>query len=530
MRGVKRAACLWHMLAVLGLLLLSACGSPEDRATKAMARFDEYYAEHDLFNARVQIRNAIHELDDIPEYWNKLGRIELDLNNVQNAYSAYRRVLELDPDNREGTQAMAELSYSGGSPDESLKYANKILLTEPRNLRMLLVKGLVALDRTEYDDAHATALKMRGISAGDEGGVILLARTEYAMGDPGAAIATVEDSIRQNGVSMQKLVMLIDFYNSRNDFHNLNHSYARLFRLDPDNRSLRLNYAQALYENGLPDRALIVIERLQQRYPGDPALQRQIVDLWKKVGSAAIDLDGVRRFAQAGNAQMKMALAQLAIDQHRYAEAEQVVAPFLGSGKITPENVQANVLHASAVSGLGRNAQARALVDRILAFDSTNSQALLLRTQIETDRRDLPAALNDVQTLTRDNPSLAAGWIAFARIYTLRKDFALADGIYGRAIGSLPDDLEILADYTAYLADTGRRDLALDVADRFTRRNPRLLDGWKARADLCLKLGDKACVQKVRDSVGPLRGGDALRATLGAVAAGGRQPPSPVRS
>lgn len=508
----------WQVLvgtAALGTVLaLSACGSPESRAAKAMARFDDFYAQHDLLKARVEIRSAIHAQSEIPEYWNKLGRVELSLNNPQNAYSAYSRVLELDPENREALQAMAELSYSGAAAEAALKYADHMLKQEPRNLRMLLVKGLVAFDRSEYEDARALALQMQGVDPGNEGAAILLSRVQYATGDPEGAIATVENSISQHGVGVQKLVMLIDFYNDRNDFPKLNHSYARLFRLDPNNILLRLEYARVLYENALPDRALIVIERLQNRYPHDQKLQRKIVDLWLAIGSDKIDLDQVRRLAAAGNDEMKLAVAELAVDQRRYEEARHILAPFVGDSRITAANVQAKALYAMALSGLGKTTEAGTLANRILDFDRSNPQALLLRLQLAINRHDLTAALNDAQVLTSDNPGLAAGWIAFAQIYTLRHERALADGIYGRAMENLPDSVEILRSYTAYMLNMGRPDLALDIADRFTRANRKSLDGWKIRGDLCVMRGDDRCVQEVRDHVAPLRGGDKLRRTL----------------
>jgi predicted Zn-dependent protease len=308
--------------------------------------------------------------------------------------------------------------------------------------------------------------------------------------------------------------MLIDFYNDQNDFPKLNHAYARLFRLDPYNILLRLDYARALYENDLPDRALTVIERLQNRYPGDQKLQRKIIDLWLAVGSDKIDLDQVRRLAAAGNDQMKFTVAELAIDQQRYDEARRILAPFVGDGKIMAANVQAKALYAMALSGLGKKAEAGALANQILNFDHTHPQALLLRLQLAIDRHDLTAALNDAQELTSDNPGLAPGWIAFAQIYTLRHEQVLADGIYGRAMESLPDSVDILKAYTAYMLGTGRPALALDIADRFTRTNRKSLEGWKIRGDLCLTQGDEVCVQKVRDNVVPLRGGDKLRRAL----------------
>ncbi|SDD44492.1 Tetratricopeptide repeat-containing protein [Sphingomonas sp. YR710] len=517
MRDLARSARRRHPLARLGLCLLLAiagCGSPQERAAKALVRYENYYAQHDMLRARIEIRNAIREQDDVADYWNKLGRVELALNKYFNAYSAYSRALELDKGNIEAMQAVAELSYSGGSPDDAVKYADKMLLLDPGNLRMLFVKGSVAFDTKKYDDARAIALHMLSVEPGNEGAAILLARVQYATGDSKAAIATLENSVSRDGPSRPKFIALLDFYSDQQDLAGIDATYARLFKLQPRNIDLRLEYARVLYESDRPDRALAIIDRLQSANPHNTKLQQKIVDLWMAVGSKAIAIDQVRRFAEAGNDQMKVALGQLAVDQKRFAEAEAILRPFVDKGSITPENVQANTLYAAALAGLGKRTEALARADKVLEFDKTNPQALLLRIQISIDRKNLGLALNDAQILGRDNPDLAAARVALAQVYALRKEQALADGVFARAADELPANADLLRAYIAYLIGTDRRQMALDIAENFTRHNADSLEGWKIRADLCLALGDERCAQLTLDALGRLRGGDKARAAL----------------
>ncbi|MBW8910468.1 MAG: tetratricopeptide repeat protein [Sphingomonas sp.] len=501
--------------AGLGLLLaLAACGSPQDRATKALVRYDAYYAQHDFLRARVEIRNAIREQDDVAEHWNKLGRVELSLSKYFNAYSAYSRALELDKSNVEAMQAVAELSYSGGSPDAAVKYADKMLLLDPSNLRMLFVKGSVAYDARKFDDGRAIATHMLSIDPANEGAAVLLARVQYSSGDPKGAIETLETSVKRDGQTLPKYIVLLDFYGDQQNFAGIDATYARMFRMQPRNVTLRLEYAKALYENDRPDRALAIIEQLQSADPHNPKLQQKIVDLWMAVGSKAIAIDQVRRFAAAGNDQMKIALGQLAVDQRRFVDAERILRPFVDKGSITPENVQANTLYAGALAGLGKRGDALARANKVLEFDKTNPQALLLRIQISIDRNNLGPALNDAQILGRDNPDLTAGRIALAQVYSLRKERTLADGVFARAVDELPADVDLLRAYISYLIDTDRRRQALDAAENFTRHNADSLEGWKTRADLCLTLGDDRCAQLALDAFGRLRGGDKARAAL----------------
>lgn len=517
-------------IAILALLLLLAgCGLAEEKAAKASARFDQLYAERNYYAARIEINRAIAEQDDVPEYWRKLGRVQMALGRYLDAYDAYNHVIELDPRNRDAIQQMAELAYAGQSFGDSEKFADEILAEQPRSLRMLLVKGSIAAAKRDPAGARAIADKILSIDPSNEGGKILLARSMRMSGDRAGAIAVLEQSNAKDGETVGKLMALLDLYTGRDDFRKIAYTFARLFMLEPGDVDLRLDYAKVLYEQGLPDRALAMLARLTRRHPGDTELEQHIVDIWTDTGSSGVDVDRVRRFVAAYGARpMKIALGHLLVDQKRYAEAEAVLRPFVDKGDITAANVEADVRYAGALAGLGRGAEAQALIDRILEFDSNNPRALLMRVKISTARGDLAQALRDAQLLVRDNPDMAEGRIALAQIYVRRKEQILADDAYARAMVELPDDSAMLAAFIAYEREHGRGTMALDAANRFTRENPLSREGWRQRAKLCAQLGQADCVAEAFNALDQLPGGPKIRRLLEADrtarAGGGKQP------
>lgn len=525
------ASGLARFFAAAMLLTLVACGSAEEKAAKAAARYDVYYARRDFYSARVEIKRAIGAQDDIPEYWAKLARVELAAGNLLDAYNAYARVIELQPDDEEAIQTMAELSYSGGAFDDSEKFVDQILEKQPRSLRMLLVKGSIAASRQQTGEARAIAEKMLEIDPGNEGGKILLARVLTMGGDRAASIALLEKAVTDDGESVPKLLALLDLYSSTDDFSDAARTFARLFALQPENSELRIEYARMLYERNNPARALDMLGRLSRTHPGDSAIQQQIVDLWSDVGSDRIDVDLVRRFVdQTGNNMMKIALGHLLLDQRRYAEAEAVLRPFIDRGDVTAAKVEADVLYAGALSGLGRGAEALALVDRVLRFDENNPRALLMRVQVSTAAGDLARALRDAQVLARDNPRMTDGRVALAEIYVRRRETVLADAAYASAMKELSDDSDMLEAYVAYLLRTNRSAMALDISKRFSRTNPRAREGWRVRAEMCLKLKNDVCVAEAMQALEQVPGGlKTYRAIEARLPADWRKRPAPVQ-
>lgn len=501
--------------ALLLSTTLVACGSAEEKASKAATRFDIYYARRDLYSARVEISRALAAQDDVPEYWARLARLELADGRLLQAYDAYNRVVELDPENDEAIQTMAELSYSGGSYDDAEKLADRILEKQPRSLRMQLVKGSVAVERREIDTARAIAQAMLAIDPTNEGATLLLARATNLAGDRQAAIRIVEQSVAKDGETVPKLLALLDLHAGNADFARTARTFARLFTLLPDNSDLRIEYARLLYEKGRPERALAMLARLMRRHPGDQALEQRIVDMWTEVGSDKVDIDLLGRFvARSGDRALKMALAHLLLDRNRHAEVEALLRPYIDPDAITAANVEADVLYAGALSGLGRSAQAMAIVDRVLRFDENNPRALLMRVRVSIRSGDLSRALRDAQVLVRDNPRIAEARVALAEIHVRRGEPILADNAYASAMKDLGDDAEMLKAYLAYLRQKGRNSMALDAAKRFTRENPRSSGGWRQRAELCLALRDMECVDDAFGALEQIPGGQKIRAEL----------------
>lgn len=506
------ASVVARIVAAAALFALAACGSSEQKAEKAAARADVFYARRDLYSARIEIKRAIGAQDDVPEYWARLARVELADGHYLEAYQAYSRVTELDPDNDEAIQTMAELSYSAGSFEDAERLADKILEQQPRSLRMLLVKGAVAASRRRVPEAREIAERMLVIDPTNEGATILLARVINMGGEREPAIRLLEQSIAKEGESVAKLMALLDLYTGRDDFPRVARSFARLFALQPDNADLRLEYAKLLYERGRPDRALAILARLSRRHRGDPAIEQRIVDLWAEVGSDRVDVDAVRRFvATTGDAPMKVALGHLLLDQKRFSDVETVLRPHIDQGEISAAKVEADVLYAGALAGLGRKSEAVALVDKILKFDPSNPRALLMQVRISVASGDLAGALTDAQTLVRDNPGLAEARVALADIYVRRKERILADAAFARAMNELSDNAPMLVAYVGYLRDTQREAMAREVAKRFTRGNPRMLAGWKVRTDLCLAADDKPCLTETLYALDQVAGSRQLR-------------------
>lgn len=499
-------------------MLLAACDSREQRAANAAAKADQMMQIGNPGGAGVFIREALAERDDVAAYWLVLARSQMMLQKYAAAYSAYLRVLELDRGNMEALLAAADLSFAGGQVADADKYADQVLALDTQNIRALLVKGSVALKRKKLDEADQFAEQVLKIDPSVEGGTILRARILVAAEKPKDAVALLEQSLAARGDTQASLAVLLEIFQKVNDDAGVERTYARLFRIMPDNTGLRLSYARELYLNGKRDTAAAVIDEVQGTKPDDASLQNQIVDLWIDVGGDPATGDQVSRMA-AGGAAMRTALARYFLETDRSAEAEELLRPLLGDGEVAAGNVEARTLYAMAQNALGRRKDAYDRANAVLAFDQTNPRALMLRARILAASGSFDRALQDARVLVRDNPDLEEPRVVLGEIYQMRGDEGQADGVFRQALKDFPQSARILSSYMDFLVAINRRPQALRAAGQFTARNPDLAVGWKALGDRCVALGNDNCVAAAMATLSGLRGGDAARRELTAAQA-----------
>ena len=114
-------------LAALFAVAVSGCSDRFSEAAEyaqtAQAQLDAGNLEDALVNAK----DAIRARDDVAAYFVLLGRIEAQLQNLEGAYGAYLRALDLQADNPEILQAIAELGLQVNRLTKAEEAADRIL-------------------------------------------------------------------------------------------------------------------------------------------------------------------------------------------------------------------------------------------------------------------------------------------------------------------------------------------------------------------------------------------------------------------
>jgi cytochrome c-type biogenesis protein CcmH/NrfG len=105
---------------------LGGCGSSESRARQAYNDYQSASAAGNLRAMREALQDLVRETDDNPEYWQELGRVQVQLKNYNGAYYAFTRAKELDSDNVETLVSLTQLALLSGRLDAAEKHAEEL--------------------------------------------------------------------------------------------------------------------------------------------------------------------------------------------------------------------------------------------------------------------------------------------------------------------------------------------------------------------------------------------------------------------
>lgn len=134
--------------------------------------------------------------------------------------------------------------------------------------------------------------------------------------------------------------------------------YQRVVELDPENEGARLRLASALLSARQPDKALPHLEKLRQEHPDNPTVLVALAQCWRDMGRVE-EAEALVDAVLAKYPRYSLALlikGDIALQSGRPAEA---VEPLREAVELAPGDTQARYQLARALSGAGRDSEAR---------------------------------------------------------------------------------------------------------------------------------------------------------------------------
>ena len=477
--------------ALLGLLLVGACSSSVEEANERTSAAAALFDAGNYEEAHKAITEANAARDDIADQYLLQGRIELGLRRIDNAFVAYSRALELDPSSQEALQFTAEYYLRSGQIAAAERAADSSLALDPRAMRSLLIKGLIALERRDPKNALAIADQLLKINPADSEGLILKSRALAKGGDYDAARKLLENR-QPSGERPENIILATMAINrASGNLPGLLADFEAILPRMPDNDDLRIDFANTLYKSGDTARARRVLLMLLRKRGDQRDTLSRIVALWREYDPDPIDKEQLTRIAADGADATRLTVARYLFSTHRIPAAQALLSPAQING-----GGEAAGFYARLLDARGETAKAARIVTAILAKDTNNADALLLRSDMFLRKRKFREAVNDAQIVVRDFPESEEGYIALAKALVLKGESWRARQIFETGLNTLPQNLALVSKFSDFLFVIDDKKRAMSAVRIFTDTNPASLRGWDLLASVCARLEDKDCASR----------------------------------
>ena len=454
--------------------LLSACGGAQSRFDSHMKRGQEYFAQGDYTKASIEFRNAVQIEPKNVAARLAAGRVAEKLQHPREAYGLYQSVVDSAPDNAEGAEDFGRLLVISRQTDEALKVIEPALVKHPNDATLLTLRAAARQQQKNNDGALADIERALQIDPNNEEAIEVRAGFYKQAGDLAAAKKLVEAAVVKSPKSQMLHEMLVDLALSANDPDQAVQQLNSLIQLQPGELRYRLQLALLDARRDKLDDAQHTLEEAVEALPRNDEAKLALVDFLSSKRSPAEGEKALRDFVAKSpdDYDLRLMLGELLQRSKSYPQAIDVYDEIIKRDADGPKGVIARDRLADIAVAQGREADARKLVEEVLAKDAHDSDALTRRAEMELAKSDAAAAIGDLRTVLRDRPRSVPLQTLLARAYWLNGEPALSEQTLHAALDIAPNSLAVNEDLAKLLLETHRPEKAVEVMEHAVHEAP----------------------------------------------------------
>src|SRR5665213_322062 len=485
------------------ILLLAACGSPEQNAQKYYESGVALVEKRDDLAARKDFLQAVKYKSDKVEVWKALAGVD-ERTKAQSLFLDLRRIVELDPKDLEARLQLARIMVGGGAAEAALSVVDAANEGDKPNAALHALRAIILLRTQDSAGAVREAQRAFEIDPHNVDAVSLLSSKKLSDGDADGALALLDtltiNPKDETRISLQKM----QIYAKKGDLKQAESLLRRVILLNPKEPRFRSQLIQLL----IAQRRFAEAEKeLRARTEIDPADSKAALDLVRFLnlvkGPDAARTELESHIKAGGNVfDYQIALAELDVIQKKISEATQLLQT-LATTASTPDNQLAAQLKLAEMYVSQANvAAAEPLISRILGKDRRNTGALKLRAAISIDRGQFDSAVSDLREALNDQPRSPDLLMLLAVAYERSGKNELADRQYADALKSSSLNPEVALRYVAFLQRRGNAAHAEEILTEVSGRNPNNLQVMSSLAQIRLSRQNWTGALALADKIG----------------------------
>ena len=491
------------LAALCVTVLLSGCESQEEKAERYFQSAMALLAEGDEARAQIEFLNVFKHAEYHKDALEAYAALMLKQGRTQEAYGRYLRLADRYPGMLQARVALAEMAVRTGDWSAAEKHGTAALELAPEDPQVRAVdlvlqysEALRARDPGARERVAAQAEDMLEINR-DAGRVDtgLLPRIVIdnltAQDDPTAALPVIDAVLEREPAALDLNMLKVRILSQTGETDAAGAQLREMLMRFPDNRDVQQALIDWHLTQGDVDGAEAFLRARAGVDTSDPGGHLSVVQLLEATHGAAAARSELARLkaANAGTENVRLYTAFLAMVDFEAGQTEAGIADMRAALDGAEPGAQTRGFQVNLAKMLlrsGDQADARGLVDAILAEDPANVASLKLRADWLIDEDQPGAALADLRKALNQDPRDPETLTLMALAH--QRDGATE--LMGERLSMARDasnaaPAESLR-YARFLLDQGMDRMAIDILDTARQRAPRDLDMLLLLADVHL--------------------------------------------
>ena len=242
--------------------------SPEGYALRALSNINRKR----FSGAEADIRKAIEISPQSAFGYVQLGNLKFAENQFENAVKAYQQALNLNQNSKDALRGLMNAYVAQKRVDQAIAAANAQIAKSPNNSGFFALLGTALFqNHRDLEGAEAAFKKSTELNKNDFDAWSNLSEVQAAQGNIEQAIATCQQSLKDNPRQASLHIMLGELYESKQDWNNAKASYQKALEIRPDDPHASNNLAYAILQTGgNADLALSLAQTAHRAAPDSP--------------------------------------------------------------------------------------------------------------------------------------------------------------------------------------------------------------------------------------------------------------------
>ena len=267
-------------------------GSPDGYALRALANINrKHYVE-----AEQDIRRAIAASPQSAYGYVELGNLRFAQTQYGDAAKAYQDALDRNANSIDALRGLVNAYLAEKQVDKAISSVNAQIGKAPSNSNFYNLLGAVLFhSKRDFSGAEAALERSTALDGHNYDSLFQLCQVRAAKGEIDRAIATGEQSLKENPRQLTLDILMGNLYESKSDWKKAEESYQNALALNSQNPVASNNLARVmLHTGGSLDVALSLAQAARRGLPDSPAVIDTMGWIYYQQGGYALAISNLQ--------------------------------------------------------------------------------------------------------------------------------------------------------------------------------------------------------------------------------------------